>query len=411
MRVQIVSQYFDPEIGAPQLRLRAFVRELVRRGHQVDVVTALPNHPEGRIFEGYRGRLSRRERRDGADVRRVWVHAAVGSGRGRILNYVTFMIGSAWPILRHRRPDVVVVESPPLFAAVTPMLDRYLRRRPFALWVADLWPDTVFEMGMARRDNLVGRMMIRLERLAYRSAAIVAPVTEQQLATLRDAKGVPADKLILANNGIDLDLFGAARDEARDTDEPVIVYAGTVGFAQGIDVIVDAAPVVRASIPRARFVIIGNGSERDRIARRVVDERIEGVEVLPARPLEEVADLYRTAAVGVIPLRSSPTLEGARPVKLFSMMAASLPIVFSGRGEGAGIVERSGAGVAVPPEDPAALASAIVSLLRDPDRRTKCGLAGRQLVEREFSWSTTLGPFIDELERRFGGSGGGVPAA
>lgn len=405
LRIQILSQYYDPEIGAAQIRLKALAKELIRRGHDVDVVTALPNHPLGRIYDGYRGKLMMREQRDGASVRRVWIHASTGSGGGRIGSFVSFAVMAILPMVRTPRPDITLVQSPPLFAAVPALIDRLLRRRRFGLITGDLWPDVVVDLGKLE-SGPIRRMLYALERWSYAKATIIMPVTPGQVEILRTQKGVPADKIITMNNGVDTELFRAGPPTPSMVEllspagERVILYAGTHGYMHGLDVLLDAAPLVRAVHPDARFVLVGGGSERDRLVRRVDDEEIEGVTMLEPRPLEDIAEMYRVAYAGVCTIRDARTLDVARPVKIFPTMASERPVIFSGHGEGAGIVENTGAGIVVRPEDPAALADAIIAVLDDPERAAEMGRNGRKVVEAEFSWPTIVGQFVETLERR-----------
>lgn len=405
MRIQILSQYYAPEIGAPQVRHKAITKELVRRGHQVDVVTAMPNYPTGRIWDGYRRKLIVREDRDGADVRRVWIHAATGSGLGRIVNYLSFAAMALIGMARTKRPTITIVESPPLFAVLPTLVDRLLRRRRYVLLISDLWPDTAIEMGMVS-SRLAQRALFVLERLAYRFATVVAPVTEGIVDTLREAKRVPEAKICLLKNGVDLDLFDDSEPRQSVVNllvphgERVIMFAGTLGYAQGLDVIIDAIAPVRSVCPDARFVFVGSGSDEARVRARIFNEGIEGVVMLDPRPLEEVVEMYKVVTAGITSLLDSPVFEGARPSKIFPMMAAGLPILYSGRGEGARIVSDADAGLCVEPEDPTALANAIVRLLGDPERAREMGRNGRRLVEAEFSWRSIVGNFLDELERR-----------
>lgn len=405
MRIQVLSQYYDPEIGAAQIRLKALAKELVRRGHDVDVVTAMPNHPLGRIYDGYRGRFMMKEQLDGATVRRVWIHASTGSGGGRISSFLSFAAMAFLPIARTPRPDITLVQSPPLFAVIPALVDRLLRRRRFGLITGDLWPDVVVDLGKLESGR-VRRMLYALERWSYANATMIMPVTPGQVEILRAHKGVPADKIITMNNGVDTDLFRAGPPTSSMVDllspagERVILYAGTHGYMHGLDVLLDAASLVRAVHPDARFVLVGGGSERGRLMRRVEDEKLDGVTMLAPRPLEDIADMCRAAYAGVCTIRDARTLDVARPVKIFPMMASERPVIFSGRGEGAEIVENAGAGIVVRPEDPRALADAIIAVLDDPERAAEMGRNGRKVVEAEFSWQTIVSEFVDLLERR-----------
>jgi colanic acid biosynthesis glycosyl transferase WcaI len=405
LRIQILTQYYDPEIGAPQIRLKAIAKDLISRRHQVDVVTALPNYPLAKIFEGYRRKVMVTEVRDGATVRRVWIHASSGSGLGRVLNFLTFAGMSLLPMSRTKRPDITLVESPPLFAVIPAMVDRFVRRRKYGLLTADLWPDVVEDLGMLE-NRLVGKLMYWLERRAYRRATVICPVTFGQVDVLRDRKHVPAEKIVLMHNGVDTELFTAGPPKREVADllapngERVILYTGTHGYMHGLDVLLDAAPLVNAARPDAKIVMVGGGSERPRLLERVRVERIAGIEMLEARPLEDIAEMYRVAYAGVSTIRDAETLEMARPVKIFPIMASERPVIYAGKGEGAEIIANAGSGIVVPPEDPQALASAIIEILDDPGRAAEMGKNGRRLVEAEFSWHRIVGDFLEELERR-----------
>ncbi|MGH9702168.1 MAG: glycosyltransferase, partial [Candidatus Acidiferrales bacterium] len=141
MRILILTQYFPPETGAPQTRLAALARELVRLGHEAEVVTAMPNYPVGKIFPSYRGRFYCREAWEGVPIHRVWVHASMGKGLGRLLNYLSFSVFSLFALSQTRRPDYIFVESPPLFAALPGILVAKLWGVEIILNVADLWPE------------------------------------------------------------------------------------------------------------------------------------------------------------------------------------------------------------------------------------------------------------------------------
>jgi len=143
MRFLVLTQYFHPETGAPQVRLAAMIRELLRLGHTVEVVTALPNYPNGKIFSDYQGRFYRVENWEGVRLHRVWMYAATGAGFKRLLNYFSFMITALWGLRRAKKPDYLFVESPPLFLGITGYIAAKIWRVPFILNIADLWPDTI----------------------------------------------------------------------------------------------------------------------------------------------------------------------------------------------------------------------------------------------------------------------------
>src|SRR5262249_2561640 len=236
MRILILSQYFPPEIGAPQTRLAAMTREMNLLGHDVEIVTAMPNYPTGRIFPEFRGKLYQRSGSDALRIRRVWVYPATGGGWRRICNYISFMLTSVFGLLLSRRPDFIFVESPPLLLSIPAFLFSRLWRVPFVLNVADLWPDSVIEKGFLH-EGLAMRILRSLESWSYRKAARVNAMTETMHSTLLSEKQVPRTKLLFFPNGVDTTTYCprpanlAVKEGLGLVGKRVVLYAGTQGHA------------------------------------------------------------------------------------------------------------------------------------------------------------------------------------
>lgn len=402
LRIVLLTQYYWPEVGAAQVRLQAITRELVRQGHHVEIITAMPNYPTGRIFDGYRARLFSAEERDGARIRRVWAYPATGTGIRRMLGYATFSLFSAVALLTSRRPDVIVVESPPLVTAVPALLNKMLRRTPFVLLTADLWPDVAVDMGLLDEGAILSSMRW-LERVAYEQSWKITPVTHGQIETLIGEKGVSETKLVLLPNGVDPELFLSGPPSRRalellgGAERRVILYAGTHGHAHGMDIILDAAPIIGARHPEIRIVCVGGGSERARLVRRCDNEGIKNVRFLEARPIEEIADLYRASWAGLSTLRPSKSLEAARPSKVFPIMASALPVIYSGDGEGAELVREARAGVVCRGGDRDALVDAVDQLVANPELASEMGRRGREFVIQNLAWPQIVRSWIERL--------------
>lgn len=415
MRLAILTQYFPPEIGAPQLRLLALTQEAARLGHHVDVITALPNYPDGRILDGYRRRLWAREKRDGVTVVHLPVFPAVGGGMKRMANYASFSVSAIAALVAVRRPDVLFVESPPLTLGPTAWLLSRIWRCPFVFNVADLWPDSIRDLG-AITDERTLALLERLERWTYAKAAAVVAVTEGIRTRLIDVKGVPPSKVMFLPNGADTQMFRPGdRARAREIlglgDEPVVAYAGTIGMAQGFAVAIEAMALVVRERP-ATLLIAGGGAEMETLKTLVARRGLEkSIRFLGTIPVEDVAVLYQAADIGVVTLKDIALLEGARPSKMLPMMAAGLPIVFSGRGEGPDLLQQAGGGRSVAPEDPAALASMLIEMIDDPEQRADQGRSAREFVVRNYSWPSIVGRFLDELATLVGIGSGESPVA
>jgi colanic acid biosynthesis glycosyl transferase WcaI len=402
VRFLILTQYFPPEHGAPQVRLAAFARVLHRAGHEVEVVTAMPNYPTGRIFESYRRAFYRREEWEGVAVHRVWLYAAMGAGFKRLVNYLSFTVTSLVALLRARRPDYLFVESPPLFLGLSALLAARMWRVPVIFNVADLWPDSVRELGIVN-DGPVLRAVERLERWIYRKATYVNAVTEGIRTTLIERKGVPASKVLLLINGVDTEMFSPGPPEPDLTRElgwegkRVLLDAGTLGIAQGLTVALDAMQALRERAPEVLLAFIGDGSERKSLEAAARERGLANVRFYDPRPPEYVARLYRCASAGLASLKKLSLFEGARPSRILPAMASGKPVVYSGLGEGAHLLERARAGVVTRPEDPVALADAIARLAADPRLAADLGASGRRFVEAELSWPAVVGSWVDDL--------------
>ena len=402
MRLAILTQYYLPDTGAPQLRLSALAREARKLGHDVDVVAALPNYPNGRVFEGYRRRLWSCEDHDGVRVLHLPVYPAIGGGLRRMANYGSFSISALAALVGVSRPDVLFVESPPLTLGPTAWLLSRVWRCPFVFNVADLWPDSIRDLGVISNERILGALGL-VERWTYGKSAGVIAVTQGIRTRLIETKKVPASKVLFLPNGADIDMFrpgdqAAARRPFNLGDGPIIAYAGTVGLAQGLAVAIEAMEIVVRSHPNALLCIAGGGAEIEQLKALTARRNLsKSVLFLGTIPVEEVARLYQAADIGVVTLKDIPLLEGARPSKMLPMMAAGLPIAYSGRGEGPALLAEAGGGRSAPPEDPAALAKVLLEMIDDPSSLARFGHDGREFVVAQYSWPTIIERFFAEL--------------
>jgi glycosyltransferase involved in cell wall biosynthesis len=378
------------------------IREIVRLGHEVEVVTALPNYPTGKIRPDYRGRYYVRELWEGVPVHRVWLYAATGTGLRRLLNYATFTAGSIFGLLRAQKPDYVFIESPPLFLSVPAFLAASCWRVPMIFNVADLWPDSVRELGLLG-DGIVFRFAVWLENWSYRKSAYVNVVTDYIREVLTGEKGVPDSKILFLPNGVDINLFKpGAPDQALSSElglsgKKVILYAGTLGVANGLQVALDAMKLIQNDIPNVQLVFIGGGSEYAKLEASASGLGLKNVTFFTPQSPEYVARLYSVAYAGFTSLRNLPFAEGTRPSKVYPIMASGKAVIYSGSGEGANLVEEAKAGLVVTPEDPEALADAIKTLVGRPDLAEQLGKSGRQYVEQHLSWSNITQDWLRQL--------------
>jgi colanic acid biosynthesis glycosyl transferase WcaI len=401
MRFLVLSQYFPPEVGATQVRLSSMCRELVRAGHQVDVVTAMPHHPVGEIFPRYRGRFSCLEFQDGVRVRRTWLYAAAGSGWRRILSYFSFMVTSLYSITRVRAPDYIFVDSPPLFLGVTGWMASVYWKCPFIFNVADLWPDSVLDLGVMKEGAFI-KAAFWLEGWIYRRAQFVNAVTRGIYDVLLNRKNVPAAKILFLPNGVDTNIVQplpsdeSLKKQLGLTGKRIAIYAGNHGYAAGAEQILQAAKLLE-SHPELHFLFVGDGPDKTRLQNLAAELQLQNTTFLDSIPLESMSSYLSIADIALITLRKAGVTRGARPAKTFVMMAAAKPIVLAAEGEAEELIASSGAGVIVPPDEPEQFAAAILAMHEDAEGAREMGLRGLAYVREKFEWSKLVGNWLRQL--------------
>ena len=306
MRIVFLSHYYPPEVNAPASRTSEHARVWVREGHEVVVLTCAPNHPGGRIYPGYRNRLTQSEVIDGVTVIRVWTFLAANEGFARrTLNYVSYAISASIAVTSIARPDIVISTSPQFFCGLTGLVARTLRRVPWVLEIRDLWPESIVTVGAMRKGGAV-RVLEWLESLAYRTADSIVALTDAFVPHIV-AHGGDAGKITVIKNGANLDLFARA-DDGSDAKRRlgiagkfVAAYVGTHGMAHGLDTVLEAAAALRAD-PRFVFLLVGDGAERHGLEQRRQAMELGNVMILGQRPKDEMPAIWAaTARASAIP--------------------------------------------------------------------------------------------------------------
>lgn len=403
MRFLVFTQYFPPEIGAPSTRLAAVITALRRRGHEVEVVTAMPNYPNGEISLEYRGRFYMFDNWSGVPVHRVWMYAATGAGFKRLIGYLSFTIFSSFGLFRAERPDFLFVESPPLFLSLPAFIYSRLKRVPYIFNVADLWPDSLVSVGYDIDSPFI-RMARYLEKWSYCKAAYVIALTEGIKSTLLKDKNVAESKVLFLPNGVDTEMFQPREPDQTLVREQgfvkkkVILYAGNIGLAQGLDVAIEAMNILQESHADVLLCFIGDGSDKVRLETLVRSNHMKNIVFLRSQPPEFVSRLYNISIAGFVSLKKDKLFEGARPSKMFPIMASQKPVIYSADGEGAEIIRKAEAGLVTPAGDVGMLAEAIARIADDAELREQLGKSGREYVERHLKWDILVGRWLGQLD-------------
>lgn len=373
MRILFLSDNFPPEGNAPAARVYEHALRWVRSGHQVTVITCAPNFPEGRVYSGYRNEFRAVEWLDGIRVVRVKTFIAANEGHlRRTLDYASFMLSGFAAGLVEPRPDVLVATSPQFFCAVGGYALAALRGLPFVFELRDLWPASIVAVG-AMKKSLPITLLEKLELFLYRKADAIVSVTRSFQDDLV-RRGIPHEKIHVVINGVDLERYSALpRDlqlaNAYDLEGRFVVgYLGTHGMAHALEKVLEAAERLRHRSDVV-FLFAGGGAELPKLEAMVVERGLHNVRVLRRQPKELMPRLWSLCDLALVPLRDTPVFSTVIPSKLFECMGMGVPVVMSlPPGEATRLVEETGVGVCVPPENPDELARAIVSLAHDRSR-------------------------------------------
>ncbi|MEM1297703.1 MAG: glycosyltransferase family 4 protein [Pseudomonadota bacterium] len=402
MRILFLTDNFPPETNAPATRTWEHAKVWVADGHDVTIITTAPNFPRGVVYDGYRNAWRQVEVMEGIRVVRVKSYIAANSGTlRRMLDYLSFGLTAPIASLFERRPDIIIATSPQFFCALGGWLTSILRWRPWVFELRDLWPDSIVAVG-AMRAGFAIRRLERLELFLYRRARLVISVTQAFKANLVE-RGIDEGKIEVVTNGVRADAFQRSGDGAQIRiqagleDRVVFGYVGTHGMAHALDTVLDAA---EALVDRndIGFLFAGDGAEADRL--RVRTEPLPNVAFLGPQPRARMPEIWSSCDVALVNLRNTPTFRTVIPSKIFEAMAMGVPILMAlPEGEATGIVNHHKVGLTCPPEDPGALANAIIRLAENPDLRTQLAANGTKAA-RSFDRTELARQMLSHLQHQ-----------
>lgn len=404
MKVIYLCQHFPPETGAPQIRVYEVSKELIKRGHQVEVVTAFPHHPWGVIPEEYKGKFYMFEEWDGIPVHRSWIYPSPkGSFWKRLVSYFSFTFSSFYSIMKAKPTDVIICNSPPLFLGITGYLGAKMKRAKFVFNVADIWPESAVELGILKNKSFI-KMAEWLEKLLYKKSWKIATATEG-IREYMINKGKNENQVFLLPNGVNTDTFiPLEKDEELLREigisrKKVFMYAGALGYAQGLDSVLRAADIVKEQNPDIHFLFVGDGQERDKLVELKESLGLDNVTFYGSVPVKEMPRMFSIADYSVVSLRNIELFKGARPSKIFPAISTGTPVLYCGDGESAAILEEYQCGKIAPPENPDGIAKAILELAKTAsDEYDKMCKNGRDLAIEQYSWKSIVDNVLLNLE-------------
>lgn len=399
MRLLVVSQYFWPE----DFRVNDFVVGMRERGHEVTVLTGLPNYPDGKVFEAFRQNPRDFDRfHDGVEVLRVPMVPRGDSKIGLTLNYLSFaltgMILGPWKLRGRAFDAIFVFQGSPVTSALPAVVLRWIKRAPLLMWILDVWPDTLSAVGVTKSPrilSLIG-LLVRFiygncDRILVQSRAFQAPVrrdggTERQLAYF------PNWIEPIFQGG--LEGVEPAPETAPFRDHFTIMFAGNIGDSQDMPSVLDAAEAVR-DLERVRWLIVGDGRAADALREDILRRGLQGrVHLLGRHPTDRMPAFFAGADVLLVSLRAEPIFAMTIPGKVQSYLAAGRPVLGMIDGEGRRVIEESTGGLAAPAGDGEALGGAVRHLAAlSPAERVAMGGRGRAYALGEFNRNALFDQF------------------
>jgi colanic acid biosynthesis glycosyl transferase WcaI len=401
-KLLFVSQLFDPE---PNFKGLKFAKALQAKGFDVEVVTGFPNYPGGKVYPGYKVRPWQREVMDGVPVMRLALYPSHdNSAIRRALNYISFFTSATlYLTFFARHADVAYVYHPPLTVGLAAAVARVFRRTPTVIDIQDLWPDTLRATGMLNNERILSLIGWSCNWL-YRQVDHIVVLSPGFVRRLRE-RGVDADKITKIYNWADES--GLTEESPAQVPEAFrakgrfrLLFAGNMGRAQGLDAVLDAAKIVATSAPEVEFCFMGGGVDQARLKARVSTEQINNVRFLPKVSMTEATTFLAAADALLVHLTSDPLFEITIPSKTQAYMAAGRPIIMGVAGDAADLVQQSGGGLVVRPENAQEIAAAVLRLSQMPSsEREKMAAANRLFYKANLSMNKGVAAFVDLFEK------------
>jgi glycosyltransferase involved in cell wall biosynthesis len=406
VNILILTQYFPPEIGAPQNRLFELAVRLQKKGASITVLTAMPNYPQMQIHEAYKGKIYKYETMSGMHVHRAWIYVSKSKSiLSRLLNYFSFVLTSLWHGLFKVKGqyDFILCESPPLFLGITAYLLKILKGSKLIFNVSDLWPESAEKLGLVTNKTLLS-ISTKLEEFLYRKSTLITGQTQGIVNNIKSR--LSQKKVYWLPNGVDLNYYNPDTEVTTwrkengfsDTDF-IILYAGIIGHAQGLEIIVNAANRLKENAA-IKFVLMGSGPEKEKLMQLAADFQLtSNVLFFDAVTKSIMPEVVGAANASVIPLKKLDLFKGAIPSKIFESLAMKKAILLGVDGEARELfVNEGNCAVYFEPENIDDLVEKVVYLYQNPGKCFELGENAREYVNTKFNREQIASSFFIELE-------------
>ncbi len=403
MKLLILTQYFPPEVGAPQNRLFELAVRLKKLGIEVSVLTAMPNYPQMKIYNGYEGKNYMYEEIEGIPVHRASIYLPKNKSIiQRLLNYFSFVYSSA-KIGKNKigNVDIIMCESPPLFLGYSALYLKRKKKAKLIFNVSDLWPESAEKLRVVTNKWML-KLAYRLEKKLYQKSILVTGQTQGICKNINER--FPKVKTFWLPNGVDVSYYNPStitsnwRIENDFSESDILyLYAGIIGLAQGLEIILKTAELVKSN-PSIKFILLGSGPEKEKLLSIKTEKQLSNVYFFDAVSKLQMPKIVKASDVSIIPLRKLELFLGAIPSKIFENLAMEKPVILAVDGEARELFVNQGkCALYSEPENAEDLTKNVLLLANNEDLRKQLGERGRIYVEESFNRNTIAKNFYTKL--------------
>ena len=357
MKILFLTDNFPPEVNAPATRTYEHCVKWVELGHQVTVITCFPNFPKGKIFEGYKNRLIKKESIDGINVIRVWSYIAKSKGFvSQIIDYLSYSITSIIVGI-FVKTDIIIATSPQFFTAISGRVLSFFKGKPWVMEVRDLWPDSIVAVGSMSEKSKAFKILKKIEHRLYLNAQKIIVVTDSFKEYLIEKHFIPSEKIGVFKNGVIINNFKKIDSEKllklRKSfgleNKIVISFIGTHGLAHGLRFILDSISKIKDN--KYHFLFVGDGSEKQNLLKYSQTLDSNNFTFLDSVTKNEIPLYIDTSDYSLVNLKKSNEFKNVIPSKIFENIAMHKPILLGVEGESKELIEKYKVGVAFEPEN------------------------------------------------------------
>jgi glycosyltransferase involved in cell wall biosynthesis len=387
-----------PETGAPQNRLSSLAKYLACFGNEVEILTAMPNYPKCEIFPAYKNKLYHKEIIEDIPVHRSSIYVSKKRGMiNRLANYFSFVTTSYYCARKRiKPPHIIICESPPLFLGIAAVMLKRKWKCKLVFNVSDLWPESPEKMGIIT-NKLILKRSYKLANWIYRKADLITGQTQGIIEAIR--KMQPQQKLFWFPNGVDLPKFNNHVPHINSNGRFMLLYAGIIGHAQGLEIILQAANQLKQQ-SEIHFYIIGDGPVKESLISLQQQLQLQNVTFIDNQPSEKIIEWLKLCDAYIVPLRKLDLFKGAIPSKLFEPLALGKPVLLGVEGEAKKLfIDNGQGGLFYEPENANELTKAIIKLYNNRQLADELGSNGKHFVNTYFRRDKIAEAFWQQLQR------------